>query len=101
MTGQTVVTLTGMVRQAKKTRGKSSRLFPCVVISLNDHLYVVSSRKAMGPRACNRWVEIATSAPKPSCDPSVNRVLALTYTAAESTGQQTPQHLTCLLLYPI
>ena len=37
----------------------------------------------MGPRACNFCVEIATSAPKPNCPPSVKRVEAFTYTQAD------------------
>ena len=40
----------------------------------------------MGPRACSFWVEMPISAPKPNWNPSVKRVLALTYTAALSTS---------------
>src|SRR4051794_15803152 len=45
---------------------------------------LVSSGSAIGPRACSFCVEIPISAPKPNCSPSVNRVDALTITAAES-----------------
>ena len=47
---------------------------------------VVSSRNAIGPRACNFCVLIPISAPNPNSPPSVNRVDALTSTAAESTA---------------
>ena len=41
---------------------------------------------AIGPRACSFWVEMPISAPKPNSPPSVNRVEALTITAAASTS---------------
>src|SRR2546429_439924 len=49
------------------------------------NLYVVSSGRAMGPRACSFWVEMPISAPMPNSPPSVNRVDAFTRTAAAST----------------
>ncbi len=42
------------------------------------YLYVVSSSKPMGPRACSLSVLIPISAPSPNWNPSVNRVDALT-----------------------
>ena len=39
----------------------------------------------MGPRAWSFWVEMPISQPSPNSPPSVNRVEALTYTAALST----------------
>ncbi len=42
-------------------------------------IYTSSARaNPSAPRACRRWVEIATSAPRPSWPPSVKRVEALT-----------------------
>ena len=41
----------------------------------------------MGPRACSFCVEMPISAPRPKTPPSVKRVEALTYTAAESTSR--------------
>ncbi len=49
------------------------------------HVVGVSSGRPIGPRACNFWVEMQTSAPKPNCSPSVNYVAAFTITAAVST----------------
>ncbi len=46
---------------------------------------LVSSRRAMGPRACNFCVEIPISAPKPNSPPSLKRVEALTMMKAESS----------------
>src|SRR5581483_6841931 len=57
----------------------------CPVPSIT-HLYVVSSLSANGPRACSFCVEMPTSAPNPNSPPSVNCVLAFTYTAAASTS---------------
>ena len=45
----------------------------------------VSSGSPSGPRACSFCVEMPISAPKPNSPPSVNRVEALTRTAAAST----------------
>ena len=42
----------------------------------------------MGPRAPSFWVEMPISQPRPNSPPSVKRVEALTYTAAESTPAQ-------------
>ena len=42
----------------------------------------------MGPRAWSLLVLMATSAPRPNSPPSVNRVLALTKTAAASTSSR-------------
>ena len=39
----------------------------------------------MGPRAWSFWVEMPISQPRPNSPPSVNRVEAFQYTAAEST----------------
>ena len=39
----------------------------------------------MGPRAWSRWVDMPISHPSPNTPPSVNRVEAFQYTAAEST----------------
>src|ERR1019366_804064 len=50
------------------------------------HLVVVSSARPIGPRACSFWVEMPISAPNPNSPPSVNRVEALTMTAAASTS---------------
>ena len=47
---------------------------------------LVSSGRAMGPRAWSFWVEMPISAPMPYCSPSVKAVLALIMTAAESTS---------------
>src|SRR6478735_4817348 len=52
---------------------------PCTI-----HFVVVSSVRPIGPRACSFWVDMPTSAPRPSSPPSVNRVEAFTMTAAES-----------------
>jgi len=41
----------------------------------------------MGPRAWSFWVEMPISAPRPSSSPSMNRVEALTTTAAASTSR--------------
>ena len=41
----------------------------------------------MGPRAWSFWVEMPISQPRPNSPPSVNRVEALTYTAALSTPE--------------
>ena len=46
----------------------------------------MSSGRPIGPRACSFWVEMPISAPNPNSPPSVNRVEALTITAAESTA---------------
>ena len=43
----------------------------------------VSCSKPMGPLAWSFWVEMPISAPMPNIPPSVNRVEALTYTAAQ------------------
>ena len=43
-------------------------------------------RRPIGPRACSFWVEMPISAPNPNSPPSVNRVEALTMTAAASTS---------------
>ena len=51
------------------------------------YLTVVSSRRPIGPRACSFWVLMPISAPKPNSSPSVNRVDALTTTAAASTSR--------------
>ena len=40
----------------------------------------------MGPRAWNLSVLMPISAPRPNSKPSLNRVLALTMTAEESTA---------------
>ena len=50
------------------------------------YLTEVSSRRPIGPRAWSFWVEMPISAPKPSSSPSMNRVEALTSTAAASTS---------------
>src|SRR5207253_6592771 len=50
------------------------------------YLYDVSSRSPHGPRACSLSVLMPISAPSPSSDPSLNRVLAFTSTADESTA---------------
>ena len=42
------------------------------------YLYVVSSSKPIGPRACSFWVEMPISQPRPNSPPSVKRVEALT-----------------------
>ena len=47
---------------------------------------LVSSGKAMGPRAWSFWVEMPISAPIPYCSPSVKAVEAFTITAAASTS---------------
>ena len=49
------------------------------------YLVVHNSSNPMGPRAWSFWVEMPISQPRPNSPPSVNRVEALTYTAAEST----------------
>lgn len=55
--------------------GAHSRICP---LPRMTYLYVVSSRRPIGPRACKRLVEMPTSAPKPNSYPSVKRVEALT-----------------------
>jgi len=52
------------------------------------YLVEVSSFNPMGPLACSFWVLIPISAPNPNSKPSVNRVEALTYTAAASTSSK-------------
>src|SRR5699024_5369785 len=47
---------------------------------------VVSSASPIGPRAWSFWVEMPSSAPRPSWLPSVKRVEALTISAAESSS---------------
>ena len=42
------------------------------------YLYVVSSRRPMGPRAWSFWVEMPISQPRPNSPPSVKRVEAFT-----------------------
>jgi ABC-type uncharacterized transport system ATPase subunit len=59
----------------------AQRIWPSPV---TIHFVVVSSASPIGPRACIFCVEMPISAPKPNCSPSVNRVDALTITAAES-----------------
>ena len=49
------------------------------------HLYEVISSNPMGPRACNFWVLIPISAPKPNWAPSVKAVETLVYIQAAST----------------
>jgi hypothetical protein len=49
------------------------------------HFTEHNSSNAMGPRACNFCVLMPISAPRPNSKPSVKRVLAFQYTAAEST----------------
>ena len=51
------------------------------------YLLLVSSRRPIGPRAWSFCVEIPISQPRPNTPPSVKRVDALTYTAAESTAR--------------
>lgn len=56
---------------ARETRGFSRHLLSRVHARIcplprMTYLYVVSSRRPMGPRACKRLVEIPTSAPKPN-----------------------------------
>ena len=53
---------------------------------VTTYLVEVISGRPIGPRACSFWVEMPISAPKPNSPPSVNRVEALTSTAAESTA---------------
>lgn len=43
-----------------------------------SHLYVVISRRPIGPRAPSFWVLMPISAPRPNCAPSVKLVGALT-----------------------
>jgi len=51
-----------------------------------ERLVEVISGSPIGPRACSFWVEMPISAPNPNSPPSVNRVEALTITAAASTS---------------
>ena len=53
---------------------------------VTTYLVDVISGSPIGPRACSFWVVMPISAPKPNSPPSVNRVDALTRTAAESTS---------------
>ena len=53
---------------------------------ITTYLVEVISGSPIGPRACSFWVLMPISAPKPNSPPSVNRVEALTSTAAESTA---------------
>lgn len=55
----------------------------------------VSSGSPIGPRACSFWVEMPISAPKPNSPPSVNRVEALTITAAASTRATNSRAAAC------
>jgi hypothetical protein len=61
---------------------KGYRIWPDPVTT---YLVVVNSGSPIGPLACSFCVEMPISAPKPNSAPSVNRVDALTMTAAEST----------------
>ena len=56
--------------------------FPLII-----NFMLVSSLSPMGPLACSFWVEMPISAPSPNSPPSVKRVEAFTYTAAESTPE--------------
>src|SRR6478609_2126402 len=53
---------------------------------VTTYLVDVISGRPIGPRACSFWVLMPISAPNPNSPPSVNRVEALTSTAAESTS---------------
>ena len=46
-------------------------------LPITVHLYEVSSRRPIGPRAWNLFVLMATSAPRPSSPPSLKRVGAV------------------------
>src|SRR5260370_14813367 len=69
-------------RNAFFRRDMVQRTCPVPTISYFEE---VSSASAKGPRQCNFWVLMPISAPKPNSAPSVNRVEAFQYTAAEST----------------
>ena len=64
-----------MLRQNRGNAAAQLRIWPS---PRTRYLYVVSSRKPIGPRAWRRLVEIPVSAPKPNSKPSVKRVDALT-----------------------
>ena len=53
---------------------------------MTTYLVEVISVSPIGPRAWSFWVLMPISAPNPNSPPSVNRVDALTITAAESTA---------------
>ena len=65
---------------------EGARVSECVHAPVTTYFVEVISGSPIGPRACSFWVEIPISAPKPNSPPSVNRVLAFTMTAAESTA---------------
>src|SRR5204863_8795264 len=69
-------------------RGREGHAIPQRMWPLPVTTYVVevSSGSPSGPRACSFWVEMPISAPNPNSPPSVNRVDALTRTAAASTA---------------
>src|SRR5580704_17573239 len=71
--------------RAKRRQTLSYRTCPVPTISYFDE---VSSASAKGPRQCNFWVLMPISAPKPNSVPSVKRVEAFQYTAAESTPRK-------------
>src|SRR5262249_42082509 len=68
------------------------RMWPSPVTT---YFVEVSSGRPMGPRACSFCVEMPISAPKPNSPPSVNRVEALTITAAASTSATTRRAAAC------
>ena len=68
-------------------RSVKSKSSADLAVALHDVLGVVSSRSPIGPRACSFWVLMPISAPNPNSSPSVNRVDALTTTAAASTSR--------------
>src|SRR6202035_2930397 len=78
-----------------KSPGKNYRTCPVPTISYFEE---VSSASAKGPRQCNFWVLMPISAPKPNSAPSVKRVEAFQYTAAESTPRRNLRAFTSSLV---
>src|SRR5258706_8262055 len=68
-----------------RTAGQSYRTCPVPTISYFDE---VSCASAKGPRQWSFWVLMPISAPNPNSAPSVKRVEAFQYTAAESTPRR-------------
>ena len=86
----------GMIAEtAPNPKVSRSSLTGCGRPPVTTYLVEVISGRPIGPRACSFWVEIPISAPKPNSPPSVNRVEALTRTAAESTAATKRCALVC------
>src|SRR4051794_37928792 len=83
-TPTTATSATATSASAVRSRGSTSR-YRTWPSPTTTYFVEVSSGRPIGPRACSFCVEMPISAPKPNSAPSVNRVDALTITAALST----------------